>query len=178
MDPPQRLVEVEVTADGLIPSAVDLATGREAIFHGRAANVLHIHQDFPNKWDAWDVDPFYRNTRRDVADATGSAVTGRGARAEVEVERAISEVSSVLQRISLAWGSRELVIEQTTDWRETEKLLKLSFPLNLRAEHTSAETQFGFVTRPTHTNTSWDDAASRPRCTASSTSPRAVSASP
>jgi len=152
------LVEVQVTADGLIPSAVDLATGREAIFPGRAANVLHIHQDFPNKWDAWDVDPFYRNTRHDVADATSSSITVRGERAEIAVERAISEVSSVLQRISLEWGSRELVIEQTTEWRETEKLLKLSFPLNVRAEHTSAETQFGFVTRPTHTNTSWDDA--------------------
>lgn len=153
-----ELIEVEVTAAGLIPSAVDLTTGREAIFPGRSANVLHIHQDFPNKWDAWDVDPFYRNTRRDVTDATSSTVTSRGERAEITVERTLSDISSVRQRIRLARGSREIVIEQTTQWHETEKFLKLSFPLNIRAEHTAAETQFGYVTRPTHTNTSWEDA--------------------
>ena len=27
------------------------------------ANLLQLHPDLPNHWDAWDVDPFYRNTR-------------------------------------------------------------------------------------------------------------------
>ncbi len=152
------LIEVEVTAAGLIRSAIDLASGRDAIFPGRAANELHLHQDFPNKWDAWDIDPFYRNAVRTITESAASSADLVDGVAVVSVERPISAASSVNQRISLRPGSREVVIEQTTQWHEDEKLLKIAFPLAVRAEHTSAETQFGVVTRPTHTNTSWDDA--------------------
>ena len=36
---------------------------------GMAANLLQLHPDFPNMWDAWDVDEFYRNTVTDLTDA-------------------------------------------------------------------------------------------------------------
>jgi alpha-mannosidase len=35
-------------------------------------------------------------------------------------------------------------------------MLKLAFPIDIHAEEVAAETQFGFVKRPTHENTSWD----------------------
>jgi alpha-mannosidase len=44
------------------------------------------------------------------------------------------------------------------DWQEREKLLKLGFALDVRADRSAAETQFGHVFRPTHTNTSWEAA--------------------
>ena len=53
---------------------------------------------------------------------------------------------------------RLLEIDQETDWHETEKFLKVAFPLDVRAEHVAAETQFGFHRRVTHTNTSWEAA--------------------
>ena len=34
--------------------------------------------------------------------------------------------------------------------------MKLAFPIDIHAEEVAAETQFGFVKRPTHVNTSWD----------------------
>ena len=39
-----------------------------------------------------------------------------------------------------------------------KKFLKVAFPLDVRAEHTVAETQFGAQKRVTHTNTSWEAA--------------------
>ena len=42
------------------------------------------------------------------------------------------------------------------DWHETETFLKAAFPLDVRAERSTAETQFGYLHRPTHENTSWD----------------------
>ena len=62
------------------------------------------------------------------------------------------------QEIVLAPGSRTLEFDQVTDWHETEKFLKVAFPLDVRAEHTVAETQFGAQKRVTHTNTSWEAA--------------------
>ncbi|MFP3786328.1 glycoside hydrolase family 38 C-terminal domain-containing protein, partial [Burkholderia sp. SIMBA_024] len=44
------------------------------------------------------------------------------------------------------------------DWHERRHLLKLAFPLDVHADRSAAETQFGHVFRPTHTNTSWDAA--------------------
>uniref|UniRef100_UPI002FC636EB glycoside hydrolase family 38 C-terminal domain-containing protein n=1 Tax=Pseudarthrobacter sp. TaxID=1934409 RepID=UPI002FC636EB len=44
------------------------------------------------------------------------------------------------------------------EWQESEKLLKLGFPLDVRADRSASETQFGHVFRPTHVNTSWEAA--------------------
>src|SRR5690606_32827909 len=60
------LVSVLVSAEGLITSAVDLASGRETIPAGKPANLFQLHQDFPNMWDAWDIDRYYRNRVDDI----------------------------------------------------------------------------------------------------------------
>ncbi|GAB3183255.1 glycoside hydrolase family 38 C-terminal domain-containing protein [Nesterenkonia halophila] len=153
-----EVIAVRVSPRGHVVSAVDLASGREAVAPGREAGVLQLHQDFPNKWDAWDVDRFYRNTVADLADLDALEVAaGEDGSASVTVRRSFS-ASRVEQVITLAPASRTLRWDQTTDWHETEKFLKVAFPLDVRAEHTAAETQFGHVLRPTHTNTSWEAA--------------------
>jgi alpha-mannosidase len=60
--------------------------------------------------------------------------------------------------LSLAPGERRLGIDTEVDWHETEKFLKLAFPLDVHAERYASETQFGHFYRPTHTNTSWEAA--------------------
>ena len=151
------LVRITVSDEGLVTSAVDLATGREAVADGQPANLLQLHQDFPNMWDAWDVDRFYRNRVEDLRglDSLEAGVVDGVAR--VTIERSFS-ASRVTQTLVLRPGSRILEIDQSTDWHETEKFLKVAFPLAIQAESTSAETQFGFAKRVTHTNTSWEEA--------------------
>lgn len=152
-----ELVSVLISAEGLIVSAVDKATGREAVAEGRVANLFQLHQDFPNMWDAWDIDKYYRNSVDDLTDAasiTASVVDGV---ASVVVTRSFSE-STIEQTITLAPGERTVLLRNDIDWHETEKLLKLAFPLDIQATHTEAETQFGYQSRVTHTNTSWEAA--------------------
>ncbi|MEL5990908.1 alpha-mannosidase [Microbacterium phosphatis] len=151
------LVRVMITGEGLITSAIDLATGRDAVPAGAEANLLQLHQDFPNMWDAWDVDRFYRNRVDDLRAAASLTLEEGPGSVTVVVARAFS-LSSLEQRITLRAGSRVLEFAQSTDWRETEKFLKLAFPLAIQAEHTAAETQFGYAKRVTHTNTSWEAA--------------------
>jgi alpha-mannosidase len=151
------LVSVTVSAEGLITSAVDAASGRDAIAPGREANLLQLHQDLPNRWDAWDVDRFYRNRVTDLRAADSIEFTRDNAGGHVTIVRSFSR-SRVTQTLTLAPGSRTLRIDQETDWHETEKFLKVAFPLDVRAEHVAAETQFGYQKRVTHTNTSWEAA--------------------
>jgi alpha-mannosidase len=67
---------VHLDADGLLTSVVH--GGRELIAPGRRANLLQLHPDLPNQWDAWDVDAFYRNT---VTDLIAGASVGDAVRA-------------------------------------------------------------------------------------------------
>ncbi|WXZ51281.1 glycoside hydrolase family 38 C-terminal domain-containing protein [Clavibacter tessellarius] len=78
-------------------------------------------------------------------------------RATVEVVRQFGR-SRVVQRVSLHADDARIHATADLDWLEDEKLLKVSFPLTIHAQHHSAEIQFGHVRRPTHTNTSWDEA--------------------
>jgi alpha-mannosidase len=147
------ILRVEVDARGLVVSAYDIEADRETIAPGRAGNLLQLHPDFPNMWDAWDVDEFYRHTVTDLTDVDEIAAEGHG----VRITRTFG-ASRVTQLLSLAPGERRLLVDTEVDWHETEKFLKLAFPLDLHAERYASETQFGHFHRPTHTNTSWEAA--------------------
>ena len=152
------LLRVEVDARGLVVSAYDVAGDREAVAPGQAANLLQIHPDFPNMWDAWDVDAFYRHNVTDLVDLDELTAEDDGeAGAAVRVRRSFGS-SSVVQRIGLRPGSKVVDIDTEVDWQESETFLKAAFPLDVKADRSASETQFGHVHRATHTNTSWETA--------------------
>ena len=152
------LLRVVIDSDGLLRSVYDLVAGRELIPADARANLLRLHRDLPNRWDAWDIDASYRQHVTELTDCAGiEVVTATGDEAVVEVRRPFGD-SRAVQRIRLRRGGRRVEFETEVDWRESEKLLKVAFPLDLRAEHSSAEIQFGHVRRPLHANTSWDAA--------------------
>ncbi|HEX5562043.1 MAG TPA: glycoside hydrolase family 38 C-terminal domain-containing protein [Nocardioidaceae bacterium] len=152
------LVRAVVDRCGLLGSVVDLATGREAIAPGAAGNLLQLHPDVPNNWDAWDVDRHYTRHVTDLVEATSlEPVVPSGAQdgAGVRVVRRFGR-STLTQVVSLAPGARRVDIDTDVDWHEVETFLKAAFPLDVRADRSSSETQFGYVQRATDTNTSWE----------------------
>ncbi|MCX4553754.1 glycosyl hydrolase-related protein [Streptomyces sp. NBC_01267] len=151
------LLRIEVDGRGLVVSAYDIEADRESVAPGSAANLLQIHPDFPNMWDAWDVDEFYRNTVTDLTDADEVSPVEDAGTVAVRVVRSFGE-SKVSQLLTLAPGAKLLDIATEVDWHETEKFLKAAFPLDVHAERYASETQFGHFYRPTHTNTSWEAA--------------------
>ncbi|HSN38112.1 MAG TPA: glycoside hydrolase family 38 C-terminal domain-containing protein, partial [Arthrobacter sp.] len=151
------IIRAVINADGLLESLIDHASGREAIAPGQFGNLLELHRDTPNEWDAWDIDAFYRRNVRRLTAASSVAVERSGRGAAVVVER-LAGASAVTQRISLEPGAVSLSISTAVDWQEREKLLKLGFALDVRADRSASETQFGHVFRPTTLNTSWETA--------------------
>jgi alpha-mannosidase len=151
-------LRVHIGADGTVSSIRDLVADRAVLRAGAAANVLQLHVDRPNRFDAWDIDEHYRNGRRDLTDVTKFEVeTDDPRQARVRVTRHDGE-STYVQTVSLAAGERVLRFSTEVDWHERETLLKVAFPIDVQAAHSSSEIQFGHVRRPTHTNTSWDAA--------------------
>ncbi|NMD54864.1 MULTISPECIES: alpha-mannosidase [Tsukamurella] len=145
------IVSVLVDARGLLVSLIDAASGREAL--AGPGNLLQLHRDIPNHWEAWDIDSFYRRDVTDLVDADSVSVEGDA----VVVRRSFGD-SAITQRIGLLAGSPAVDIVTEIDWHERQKLLKLAFPFDVHADRSAAETQFGHVFRPTHANTSWDAA--------------------
>jgi alpha-mannosidase len=149
------LLRVRIDAAGLVRSAVELRTGREAIAPGEAGNLLQLHRDEPADWSALHLDP---RIRRDLGDAERVEVRDRGPLlATVRVVRGTGR-STVVQDLTLGAGSHALTVDTEIDWREQDTVLKAAWPLDVHAEHTRAETQFGHVARPTHENTDSDAA--------------------
>ena len=152
------VIDVRLTAGGQVDRLLDLRDGRDVVPAGMLANLLQLHRDTPRQWDAWDIDAEYRRVATDLLEATSlDVVHEEEHEVTVEVVRDFGD-SHLVQRITVTAGSAAIEIVTDVDWHEQQKLLKLSFPLDVHADRSAAETQFGHVFRPTHANTSWDAA--------------------
>jgi alpha-mannosidase len=137
--------------DGTLVSLIDKATGRESL--AAPGNRMELYDDDPVDFDAWDIDPYTLETGRDAAAATSHKVTSSPLRAEITFER-----PSMEQTVRLDAGSRVLEFRTTVDWHESHVLLKVCFPLAVRAKTATYEMPFGYAVRPTHYSTSRDAA--------------------
>ncbi|MEU0804089.1 glycoside hydrolase family 38 C-terminal domain-containing protein [Streptomyces sp. NPDC005970] len=152
------VLTVVVDRRGLITSVYDHTAQREAIAPGTAGNLLQLHPDDPNLWSAWNIDPYYRDTVRDLDEAESVTLVDEGPLlASVRVERAYG-ASRFVQHVEVAAESRQVIVRNDIDWQERDTVLKAAWPLDVHADRESAEIQFGHVQRPTHENTSWDAA--------------------
>ncbi|WP_328751811.1 glycosyl hydrolase-related protein [Streptomyces sp. NBC_00285] len=151
------LVRVEVAEDGTLSSVFDQRFGREVL--GDKGNLLRLHTDLPNYWDAWDIDKHYKNRYTDLLEPTSvEVVSDDPLTGAIRVTRSFGKGSKITQTITLRADSPRIDFETEIDWHEAEKILKAAFPVDVRAAHSSAEIQFGHVQRPTHTNTTWEAA--------------------
>jgi alpha-mannosidase len=145
------IVRVSLDDNGLMTSVRDLVADREVL--AGPGNLLQLHPDLPNFWDAWDIDAHYRRRHVDLIDVDTITLVDNG----IRIERSFGS-STITQVVSLRPGSARVDVRTEIDWHEEEKILKAAFPLDVYAERSAAEIQFGHVYRPTHTNTSWEAA--------------------
>jgi alpha-mannosidase len=146
--------------DGVITSLYDLNAKREVLPKGGKANQLVLFDDKPLYWQAWDVEVFHLNSRKELHATSPSVITQSDAyRSAVTTTTKISDKSWIKTTISLsaATSSPSMVeVEAEVEWKETMKFLKVEFPTTIINTEASYETQYGIVRRPTHYNTSWD----------------------
>ncbi|MFN8051620.1 MAG: glycoside hydrolase family 38 C-terminal domain-containing protein [Acidimicrobiales bacterium] len=151
-------VRISLDASGLITSFVDLSAGRELVAPGARANLLQLHQDLPNEYDAWDIEEFHRRRVVDIDTVESIEVLDDGPLvARVRVSRSFRS-STISQVLELRAGSARLDVVTDVDWHEHEQMLKVAFPLDLHTSEMTREIQFGHLTTAIHTNTSWDAA--------------------
>ena len=151
-----EFLRVEIGADGSLRRVYDKVSERE-VLQGRG-NRLFAYADKPPNWDAWDVEAGYEDEGEEVPEAESVEVVETGPlRAAVRVERRFRG-SRISQTYVLLAGSRRLDVETRVEWHERQVLLRALFPVSVRSHEATFETMYGVVKRPTHRNTSWDEA--------------------
>ncbi|HEX7000547.1 MAG TPA: alpha-mannosidase, partial [Trueperaceae bacterium] len=147
---------LELDERGQLARVYDKTNRREVLPPGRPGNVLQLFEDKPLAFDAWDIDPYYQEAVREVAALEESAVEEDGPLRAVLRLRWSLEDSEVTQRIVLTAGSRRIEFRTQVNWQERRTLLKVAFPVLVRARHATYDIGLGAIERPTHWNTSWD----------------------
>lgn len=148
---------IEWDTQGRLTRIYDKQADRDVLEPGQLGNRLQAFEDKPkSRHEAWDIDLYYQEKRRDIADLTRVEIDERGPlRAAVRFEWRYGD-SIIAQRMLLYKHSRRIDFRTVVEWRERQQLLKAAFPVQIRSCEATYDVQFGNVSRPTHWNTSWD----------------------
>ena len=144
-----------VNQAGQIESLYDKRVQREVLT--KKGNVLTAFEDYPTKYDAWELEDYYKLKAYALDGEASVTPVIDGTRAGFRIERAYMH-STVKQTVWLYSESSRIDFETELDWHEHHQVLKAVFPLNVHAMSATFDVQYGHVTRPTHQNTSWDRA--------------------
>ncbi|MFP4508901.1 MAG: alpha-mannosidase [Spirochaetaceae bacterium] len=122
------------------------------------AAVYTLWEDRPYNYDAWDVSHYYRETTPEYAVVESvQVVAASGFTASVRIKLRVGN-SGIDQVIRLEAGNPAVYITCSVDWKEEHRMLRVGAASSIRSNSARYEIQFGQVTRPTHSNTSWDEA--------------------
>jgi len=151
-----ELVRYEFDSSGQLIGAYDKEIDREIAIPDNPGNVLTLYEDRPNDWDAWDIDRTYEScvVTRESANRAPTRISGP-IRQILNFDLTVGN-SSVEQSVVLMNGSRRLDFRTRVEWRESHKMLRVAFPVDIFSEDASFDIQYGYIKRPTHRNTSWD----------------------
>ena len=149
------LVRVEVASDGTLARVYDKRAGRE-VLDGRG-NQVWAYVDKPREWDAWELDAAYADEGCELTASEVRVVEDGPHRVALRVERTFRD-SRIVQEVRLWAGSPRIDFHTRFDWHDRRWLVKARFPIAVRSPRATFETAFGVVERPTHRNTSWDEA--------------------
>ncbi|PSR82166.1 glycosyl hydrolase family 38 domain-containing protein [Coniella lustricola] len=153
--------QLQVRVDhGIISSIYDRKADREVLAKGGKANQFVIFDDKPIYWQAWDVEWYHLDSRRELSVQTTGISEMKASRVAITSRVQISEKSHLVSTISLSAaleGQPSYVeIETDVEWHEDHKFLKVEFPVDIRNTEANYEVQYGVVKRPTHYNTDWE----------------------
>ena len=145
---------ITFNANGEIETLYDREAERQ-VDCGRPMNVFAAFEDKPQRFDAWDVDVYYKEKPYAPFVLTKREVVSQGETAVIRSSWKFNR--SVLTQDMIVYADdRRIDFVTTVDWKEKQVFLKAYFPVDVHAGEASYEIQFGNIRRPTHTNTEWD----------------------
>ncbi|HBC87363.1 MAG TPA: alpha-mannosidase 2c1 [Lentisphaeria bacterium] len=151
-----ELIRYEFEKDGTISRIFDRECEREVLEKGAKGNLLTLYKDRPHNFDAWDIDIYYEKSIIGTAKPVKvEKIPGGFVRNGIRFTSEIGD-SEIVQEVFLAFDSRRIDFKTAVDWKERHKMLRVSFPVDIRSETANYDIQYSYMHRNTHRNTTWD----------------------
>lgn len=148
--------EIEIDPCGQISSLYDRENNRQVLQDAKVGNELRIYEDKPLCYSNWNTDIFHQEKSWPVDQITSMDWTEEGpVRATLSIEREVMD-TVIRQNIHFYADTRRIDFDTYVDWKFSEHLLKVHFPVDVHTDEATYDIQFGNLTRKLHTNTSWD----------------------
>lgn len=150
------LIKMEIDEDGFISSLIDKSANREVL--DGLGNRLVAYRDLPTEFEAWELegDIYEVSDELPPPDSIGVIESGP-VRGIIRQKRRFGN-SEIVQDLIIYRDTIRIDFETSVDWHEKDNLLKVHFPIAVNANEATYEIQYGHYKRPTHSNTSWDEA--------------------
>lgn len=148
--------EIIINDQGEFTSLFDKENDRQVLQDGKAGNELRIYEDKPLCYSNWNTDIFHQEKSWRVENVRSMEWLENGpVRATLQVERELMG-TVIRQKIHFYGEDRRIDFETYVDWKFSEHLLKVHFPVDVHTDEATYDIQFGNLTRKIHENTSWD----------------------
>lgn len=143
--------------NGNIVSLFDKRNNREVVKSGAQFNLIEAYEDMPPVFDAWDIMADYDRKKWELNEVSNIETVQTEAGAGLKITKNFVN-STVTQTVFLYDEIDRIDVKNEIDWKESSILLKASFPTDIISDFATFDIQFGTIKRPTHRNTSWDEA--------------------
>lgn len=143
---------------GTICRIYDKIADREVLVEDGLGNVLQIFEDRPARESAWNIDIEYQKKSWIVDELKSIDIKEVSpVKGVLRIVKTFNE-SEITQDITIYASTPRIDFFTHVEWQETEKLLKAAFEVNVLSPFATYEIAFGSIRRPTHWNTTWDQA--------------------
>ncbi|MFW5844936.1 MAG: alpha-mannosidase [Planctomycetota bacterium] len=153
-----ELVRYEFDRDLRLTGLWDERQGRQLLAPDAPALVFRLYEDRPARYDAWDIDEWYRRCHLADAGVQGPIQRCTGPAHASLSARLLVDGTTIDCTVSLRPGSARLDVRCRIDWQQTHRMLRLAVPTALRSDTAAFEIQYGVVHRAIHRNTLADAA--------------------
>ena len=143
-----KYIRIEFNGNGEIVSAFDKESKLD-LCNG-VMNQFRMYKDVPSRFDAWEIERYYQESPVELDSKAEISLIAEGELYKSILIKKTVNKSTLSQVVTLKANSKRLDFDTTVDWKETHKLLKVSFQTNIHTNEAMHGLQFGCIKRPTH----------------------------
>ena len=149
--------KIEWNSCGQLTRLYDKDAQREVLPKEKCGNVLQIFEDKPRCFDAWELEPTIDLKKEEISLCKKITCNKNSLGWEVSFVWNYHK-STVFQTMYVYDKKKRIDFKTNVDWHEKQKLLKVAFPVDVRAVEARFDIQNGNIKRPITQNTSWEAA--------------------
>ena len=142
---------------GRLVRLYDKSADREVIPEGKFANVFQIFEDKPRCFDAWELESTI-DLKKEEIPCDGNIIKTKNELGYFIHFTYNYNNSKIMQTLCLYNNKRRIDFKTVVDWKESQKILKTAFSVDIRGVFARYDVQEGNIVRPITRNTSWEAA--------------------